>query len=465
MIDIVYDVVIIGGGAAGVMAALEIAASTNLTVCLLEKAKRLNDARNIGYCWLGASARSHARLYSDPTVGGSGFTDDEFSQFSEFMNHFHGSALKYKTPKFKKKFTSFLESEGFKTITKPVSIVTEEGFIRIADRMYLVLKKNINIVHKCDVTGINKVFDESKKEDYFKISTTDFEYKAKKVIVSTGRSSQGWFEGLDKNFSVPYTHSGYEFGIRLEMPSVFLDREMGKDFEAKLRFGKNEEWTMTAPIKKMNVETEEVGDLKISNSRQSSHGKKTYASFAIMHRVESENSIKEVERLVGLSNILSDGQLSREPTAKFLAGESQLNAIKEYALFSEPIKMLSKIMPTTIAKSNIYTPEARLNIRKYNLKSSGEIPVGGCFLIGDMTGHQRSFVQAAISGLRCANSIIETLPEEKKKKKEVYDYASIEAVRGSKKRDKEARAAIGSDSIGSNRVEADGRDYEDNGDD
>ena len=80
--DIVYDVIIIGGGAAGVLAAVELASSSNLTVALLEKARRLNDARNIGYCWLGASARSSARLFKDPAVGGSGFSAEEWTQFS-----------------------------------------------------------------------------------------------------------------------------------------------------------------------------------------------------------------------------------------------------------------------------------------------------------------------------------------------------------------------------------------------
>ena len=101
--DIIYDVVIVGGGAAGVMTAVELASRSNLTIAVLEKAKRLNDARNIGYCWLGASARSYARITDNPAVGGTGFTPEEWTQYLDHMEHFYGQKLAFKTPELKKK--------------------------------------------------------------------------------------------------------------------------------------------------------------------------------------------------------------------------------------------------------------------------------------------------------------------------------------------------------------------------
>jgi uncharacterized FAD-dependent dehydrogenase len=327
----------------------------------------------------------------------------------------------------------------------------------------MVLRKNINIIHKCELATISK--SSSTGEDLFVIETDDFTYRCRNLIMATGRSSQSWWEALPKTFTVPFAENSYEFGVRLEMPAMYLERDLGKDFEAKLYFGKNKEWKVTSPVRKMNVETEEVGDLKISNSRQSSHGKRTYASFALMHTVESKTPTADAERLVGLSNILSDGQLSREPASKFISDESILSPIPEFAAFAEPLAQLKKVMPQCVAKANIYTPEARLNIRKYQVNHVGETDVSGLYMVGDMTGHQRSFVQAAISGLRAANAIIGSLPEIKKKKKEVYDYASIEAVRGIKKAGKALRAASGQDSVRDFGTKAGRWDQEDDGDD
>ena len=144
--DIVYDVIIIGGGAAGVLAAVELASCTNLTVAVLEKAKRLNDARNIGYCWLGASARSAARLFKDPRVGGSGFTSEEWEQFAAHMKHYYGSPLKFKKSKLGKRIEKGLVDGGFSVSGYDTCVLSEEQFIRCADRMHMVLKRNINIM-------------------------------------------------------------------------------------------------------------------------------------------------------------------------------------------------------------------------------------------------------------------------------------------------------------------------------
>lgn len=431
--DIIYDVIIIGGGAAGVMAAIELASSTNLTVALLEKARRLNDARNIGYCWLGASARSSARLFKDPAVGGSGFSDTEWQQFHGHMRHYYGSALKFKKPKLTKKVMKLAADAGFSISGHETCSLSEEQFIRCADRMHMVLKRNINIIHKCDVEGIEKIPASGAVPTHFLIKTDDFSYRAKKVVLSTGRSSQQWWEDLPKNFSTEYKADRFNIGLRLEMPAYHLENALSKDFEHKLRWN---EWETSMPIRKMNIETEEVGNLKISNSRQCHNGKKTYTSFAISRETMSANPAADQQRLVALSNVLSDFQLLREPASKLLSGESVLSPIPEYAAFAAAIRDLSKLIPQVASRAMVFGPEAHLNVRKYTLTEAGETTTSGFYMMGDVSGHQRSFVQAAISGLKVANGIIATTEKNKLKRKEDLDYATIESA-SRKKAEKE----------------------------
>jgi thioredoxin reductase len=423
--DIVYDVIIIGGGAAGVLAAIELASSTNLTVAVLEKAKRLNDARNIGYCWLGASARSSARLFKDPTFGGSGFSDMEWQQFAEHMRHYYGSALKFKSQKLAKKVVKAAAEGGFNITGHDACVLSEEQFIRCADRMHMVLKRNINIIHKCDLEGIEKVPKSGTTPAHFLIKTDDFSYKAKKVILSTGRSSQQWWEDLPKNFSPEFESDRFNIGLRIEMPAFHLDSALSKEFEHKVHWNN---WEMSMPIRKMNVETEEVGDLKISNSRQCHNGKKTYTSFSITREICSANPAADQQRLVALSNVLSDFQLVREPVSKILAGQSMLSPIPEYAAFATAIRELSKLIPQITNRAMVFGPEASLNVRKYKVSAAGETTASGFYMMGDVSGHQRSFVQAAISGLRVANGIIAATEKNKLKKKEELDYATIESA-------------------------------------
>jgi hypothetical protein len=431
--DIIYDVVIIGGGAAGVMAAIELASSTDLTIALLEKARRLNDARNIGYCWLGASARSSARLFKDPAVGGSGFSVPEWQQFADHMKHYYGSALKFKKPKLAKKVIKAATDAGFTVSGREVCTLSEEQFIRCADRMHMVLRRNINIIHKCDIERIEKLPASGQTPEHFLIRTDDFSYRAKKVILSTGRSSQKWWEDLPKNFSTEFKADIYDIGLRLEMPTYHVDNALSKDFEHKLAWG---EWETSMPIRKMNVETEEVGELKIANSRQCRNGKKAYTSFAISRTQWSDNPAADQRRLVALSNVLSDFQLLREPVSKLLSGESVLSPIPEYAAFAAAIRDLSKVIPQITARAMVFGPEARLNVRRYSITPSGETTTSGFYMMGDVSGHQRSFVQAAISGLRVANGIIAGTQKNKLKRKEELDYATIESA-SRKKAEKE----------------------------
>lgn len=439
--DIVYDVIIIGGGAAGVMTALELTANSHLTIAILEKAKRLNDARNIGYCWLGASARSYARITNSPSVGGVGFSDSEFTQYKEYMEHFLGQKLEFEHTDLKKKALNALKAADLTAKQFDYAIVPEDGFIKIADRMHMVLKPDINIYHKIEIVGIEKKQENS--EEIFEITTEDKTYKARKLIIGTGRSSQTWFEELPKNFTIPYSEDEYEIGVRIEIPNVHVDKVLGKDFDSKIVFDDEalRDWKVTAPVKKMNIETEEIGDLKTSNTRQSNHGKKNYVSFAIMHTVKSKSAAKDVERLIGLSNVLGDYQLSREPTAKLMDDSSVLSPIPEFKLFKKPLAALGRLCPEILTKSMLYSPEAPLNIRKYEVETTGKTPVENFYMIGDMTGHQNSFTQAAISGIKAANHILGELTPGQKKKKEVYDYATIEAA-SKKKRSKDLETDV-----------------------
>jgi uncharacterized FAD-dependent dehydrogenase len=261
--------------------------------------------------------------------------------------------------------------------------------------------------------------------EHFLIETDDFPYRAKQVLLSTGRSSQQWWEDLPKNFSVPFSADSFNIGLRVEIPTHHIDSALTKDFEHKLYWDK---WRTSMPIRRMNVETEEVGQLKISNSRQCHNGKKTYSSLSISCDHASGSAAQSQQRLVALSNVLSDFQLSREPASKLVSGDSVLSPIPEYSAFALALKDLARIIPNIIERGMIFSPEANLNVRKYALSPDGHSPTSGFYMMGDITGHQTSFVQAAISGLRTANGIIAQTSKNKLKKKEELDYATIESA-------------------------------------
>lgn len=422
----IYDLIVIGAGPAGVLAAMEIATKSNLTVAILEKARRLNDARNIGQTWFGGSARSAVKLFADVDFGGSYVKSSaDYDRVMSRLQPFYEGKVKTKPAvKLIKKAQKIFDGAGIELITPKTCQLSEDGFITATEAIYNVLKKNINIIHKVNVCGIESVTDD--KGSYFVIKTDDFTYKAKMVLLSTGRSGQAWFAGLEKNFEITSQADSFDLGLRFEFPASVLEKVIGKDIDVGLKW---DNFRTTIPIKKVAIETEEAGDLKIANARQCSGGRRSIISFSLMQRFKHDRPVYELNRLSALANVLADSQLIREPVSRILTGKSALSPITQYASFVPAIRKLADIFPGMVEKGLVYAPESRINVLKYQIEQNGQTGVSRLYMAGDIGGHSSSFIQASVSGLNAAEQILKDTgkwKEEEHEHRENSDSSSSE---------------------------------------
>lgn len=390
------DIAILGSGAASLFAAQELLNRGISNFIIIEKARRLNDARNVGLAWLGGAARSAAKVSFQAGFGGE-IEDQEILDYTKSMfEAAYPGQMKLLNSKPPKSLSKRLDPLGITVQNPEVYGVTEDKFIKMGMDLYTKMRENATIIHKIDVKNITK------DKGRFFIETNDRPITANKLIVGVGRSGHLWFDDLNKNFDLEHECGSFDLGYRLEVPLSILGKLIGKSKTTRFRFG---DFKTSVPVFDGDIEAEEVGHVKISNGRSTKQGKKNMVNFSFLKKFNVPKSHKEAYRLTEIANILSDGQLLREPLSKILDGDSALEPVPEYATINEGLRVLADAIPEIKRKCYVYAPDSRLNAVRYKLSEGMESNVEGVYVIGDMTGLTKSFGQAAATGVLAARDL------------------------------------------------------------
>lgn len=396
----IFDVAIIGSGPANLFAAMELANKTSLDIVILERARRLNDSRNVGNGWLGGSARSQTQMFVDPGYGGDVTSQVVINKFTTRLKNYSGQPnLKKTKPKILKRTIKMLEDNGVTLIEPTTIVMSEDKIVKLGDNLYNHLRNRCTVTHKIDVYSICKT-----PEGIFEIQTNNGLFQSKSLIVGLGRGgAHSLLHEIDTNLDFKFDNTQYQMGIRLEFPSSSINEMISKTNLFKMKWG---EYKTLPPLDLSSVETEETNHVKISNGRNISSSKSLFCSMPLLKTFTSTQAHTDVYRLVEIANVLCDGQLLREPVGKWLDGDSILSPIPEFNSLREGLEKLVSIFPDLGKKCSVYAPEARLNAIRFELSASFETDIEGMYIVGDMSGRTHSFVQAACSGLIAAQDII-----------------------------------------------------------
>lgn len=400
-----YDVAIVGAGAAGLLAAMELSKKSKLNVLLIEQVKRLHDSRNVSNGWFGGSAKSDVRIFDDVDFGGSVQNDKLFKSFiAHLKSHMTGQIKQVKHSLGKREIKTITDA-GFEIYEPNTYIISADKMIQIENSVQKELQGKLTIKSNCRVEKVEKV-----RGEFVLHVSDDKTFVAKKCILALGRGGASWAASALKGLKISQESDGFELGVRLEFPEKMLSSFGSSNFRVK--FGEYRTSLFTC---RGTVEMENVDDFKTANVRVVS-GKSTHnASVCLLKKFQSKTPLNDVLRLVKIANVLADEQLLREPVSKWLTGTGVLSPVPEYDSIKVGLEKFFQLVPAAKRRAVIYSPEARINTVKFSLSKDMETSINGLYIAGDMSGITNSFAQAGCSGIAAARHVIKVIKLRSKK--------------------------------------------------
>jgi len=423
-----YQVIIIGGGPAGIFAALTLKDCGIERVLLLEQGKKLSerqreDSRDIMKGWGGAGAFSDGKLTISTDVGGHLGEFLDRKSLYQLLTTADQIYVKYGAPDRLfgdispevEELSDRARQADLELIPTRIRHIGTDNCRHVLAAMHEVLSDHIEIRTDC---GVESIIAEENELRGVKLHDGTM-IRSRFVIAAPGRSGARWMKKEAELLSLKTTASPVDIGVRVELPATILKDITDITYESKLVYYSK---TFDDKVRTfcMNpygeVVNEENDGILTVNGHSHATKKSENTNFAILVIARLANIIGGGTIIQRVGDLLAgkrstQARIDRCLTTPTLsdATPGDLSYVFPYRhlkSITEMLQAMDRLAPGVNSRHTLlYGVEVKLYSNRIQVSHELETDVKNLFAIGDGAGITRGLLQASTSGIMAARAI------------------------------------------------------------